>query len=52
MFLNTDEQYPHPGFLLAQIPDGESGDKSAIQEWETKTKWISQCLMKLSNYSP
>ncbi len=51
LFLDTDEQYPQPGFLLEQIPDGESGDKSAIQEWETRTKWISQCLIKLSNYS-
>ena len=52
LFLNTDKQYPPPAYLLAQIPDGKSGDQSAVKEWETRTKWISQCLVKLSAYSP
>ena len=52
LFLNNKQEYPQPRYLLAEIPDGESGDKSAVKEWETKTKWIAQCLVKLSNYSP
>ena len=52
LFLNNEKQYPQPGYILAEIPDGKSGDKSAVKEWETKTKWISQCLIKLSIYSP
>lgn len=52
LFLNHEKQYPQPGYLLAEIPNGKSGDKSAVREWETKTKWLSQCLIKLSNYSP
>jgi hypothetical protein len=51
-FLKNEKQYPQPRYLLAEIPDGKSGDKSALKEWETKTKWISQCLIKLSIYSP
>ena len=52
LFLKSEQQYPQPKYLLAEIPDGKSGDKSAVKEWETKTKWIAQCLVKLSNYSP
>lgn len=52
LFLNHEQQYPQPAYLLAQIPDGKSGDESAVKEWETKTKWIAQCLVKLSTYSP
>ena len=51
MFLR-ERQYPSPEYLLAEIPAGKTGDKMAIKEWETGTKWTSRCLVKLSVYSP
>lgn len=47
-----EEKYFSPEYILAEIPAGKTGDKAAIKEWETGTKWTSQCLVKLSAYSP
>jgi len=51
LFLDKENQFPQPAYLLLETVDGKSGDQSAIKEWKTRTKWTSYCLIRLSNYS-
>jgi hypothetical protein len=51
LFLDNEEKFPQPAYLLSEIPRGKDSGPEGIKEWRTTTKWISGCLIKLSNYS-
>jgi len=51
LFLDKEAKFPPPAYLLSEIPSGKDTSTEAIKEWRTTTKWISGCLIKLSNYS-
>jgi len=51
LFLDKEAKFPQPAYLLSEIPKGKDTSTEAIKEWGTTTKWISGCLIKLSNYS-
>jgi hypothetical protein len=51
LFLDKEAKFPQPAYLLSEIPKGKGASTAAIKEWRTTTKWISDCLIKLSNYS-
>jgi len=51
LFLDKEAKFPQPSFLLSEIPKGVDSGTGGIKEWRTTTKWISDCLIKLSKYS-
>ncbi len=51
LFLDKEAKFPQPAYLLSEIPSGKDTGTEGIKEWKTKTKWLSGCLIKLSNYS-
>jgi hypothetical protein len=51
LFFNKEAQFPAPAYLLSESPGGENTAIEGIKVWKTKTKWLSSCLIKLSNYS-
>jgi hypothetical protein len=52
LFLYKEAEYPQPAYLLSEIPRGSDTGAKGIKEWKTKTKWLADCLIKLSNYPP
>lgn len=51
LFFDQNAEFPQPAYLLSESPAGKNTNVDGIQEWQTKTKWISSCLIKLSHYS-
>lgn len=51
LFLDKEAKFPQPAYLLSEIPRGKDTSTEPIKEWITTTKWLSGCLIKLSNYS-
>lgn len=52
LFLEKEAEYPQPAYLLSEIPGGSDTGMKGTKEWKTKTKWLADCLIKLSNYPP
>jgi hypothetical protein len=50
LFFDQATEFPEPAYLLSQFPSGKDTSIQAIKEWRTKTRWIPNCLIKLSHY--
>jgi hypothetical protein len=50
LFLDKNIIPPQPAYLLFETPGGEGEQKTSIMKWETATKWLSRCSIKLSDY--
>jgi hypothetical protein len=50
LFLDKEAKFPQPAYLLSESPHGKDNGMESIQEWKTKTKWLADCLIKLSEY--
>jgi hypothetical protein len=51
LFLDKETKFPQPAYLLSESPRGKDNGMEGIKEWKTETKWIADCLIKLSEYS-
>jgi hypothetical protein len=50
LFLREDPGYPTYSYLLKENPGGEGTTNTYIKEWETSTRWVSQCLITFKKY--
>lgn len=51
LFLDRDTNYPQPDLLLIEIPNTKAMDAENIMEWKTSTKWVTNSLIQLQEYS-
>ncbi len=51
-FFDTEQEFPTPGYLLQQIPDGQATNTTYGMQWTTSTRWLRRTLIVLKDYSP
>jgi hypothetical protein len=52
LFFDRDAIYSEPDFLLAEIPSPKNINAENIMQWKTSTRWVTESLVRLSDYSP